>query len=155
VTIVYRPLRPSDESFVISSWSRAYKTSRQAGMIATEDWAGVMHLQIRKALGRPDARALVACAADDDDFLFGWIAGDVSDELAPVVFFTYVKEAFRRAGHGRGLLRALGVDPSKPFRYTCWTPVLHSIAEKMPYAKHDWNFARYPKLTEERRPWKT
>lgn len=142
MTIAYRNAVVTDVPFIVSSWSRSYKESRSAGMIASDDWESVMHPQIRKVLARSGTRAIVAIESTDPDFLYGWIAGNMSGSI-PVVFYTYVKESYRRAGYARGLLRDLGVDPSQRFAYTCWTPVILKLATKIPFAKHNPNHARY------------
>lgn len=134
---VYRPadLSPgSDERrFVISSWSSSYKASHFAGLITAEDWAEVMHVQLGKILDRPATRTLVAVS---DDFLYGFICGDTTGRL-PIVHYVYVKDGYRseprssggREGprHARGLFAALGVDPERPFLFTCKTPVVAEI----------------------------
>lgn len=147
--IAQRPAEEADWQFVISTWSRSYKGSRSAGLISSDDWADVMHRQIRRALALPGVRALVAFDAIDPSFLYGWIAGDASAQL---VHYVYVKEAFRRAGVARGLFMALGVDPSSGFSFTCWTPACARLAAKIPSARHRPDLARdaHP---EERPPW--
>lgn len=144
VTIAYRPAELDDAQFIVSAWCRSFKASRSAGMIAAEDWEAVMHRQVQKVVARPEVRTIVAFENTDPTFLYGFIAGDTTDR-PPVVFFCYVKEAFRRAGYARGLFAALGVDPTRRFAYTCWTPILHKLATKVPFAKHDPNLARYSK----------
>lgn len=151
MTIAYRPADLDDAPFIVSTWSRAFKPSRSAGMIASEDWERVMHPQIQKLLTRPNVRTIAAFENTDPAFLYGWIAGDTEGDT-PVVYFVYVKESFRRAGYARGLFAALGVDPARRFRYTCWTPILHKLAAKIPQAKHDPNIARYSRSIETWRP---
>ena len=144
MTIAYRAAELADAPFIVSTWSRSFKTSRSAGMIASEDWERTMHPQIQKLLDRPGVKTISAYENTDDSFLYGWIAADPAAE-PPIVFFCYVKEAYRRAGYARGLFAAIGVDPSKRFRYTCWVPIIHKLADKIPHAKHDPNLARYPR----------
>jgi hypothetical protein len=146
VTVAFRSAELDDAPFIVSSWSRAFKGSNSAGMIADEDWATVMHPQIQKVLARPGARAIVAYEKTDPTFIYGFVAGD-TDERVPVVFFAYVKEPYRRTGVARGLFAALGVDPLTRFRYVCWTPVVAELLQtgKFPRTKHDPHFARYPK----------
>jgi hypothetical protein len=144
LTIAYRPAEIDDAPFIVSTWSRAFKASRSAGMIASEDWERTMHPQIQKLLSRPEIQTVVAFENTDPSFLYGWIAAEPSAS-PPIVFFAYVKEAFRRAGYARGLFATLGIDPKRRFRYTCWTPILHKLSTSIPFAKHDPNLARYPK----------
>lgn len=157
MTVSHRIAAIADMPFIVATWSRAYKRSRQAGIIATDDWHSVMHRTIERLLARRTVSAIVACDATDPEFAYGWIAGDTSPR-APVVHFAYVKESYRRAGIGRGLLAALGIDPRKFFYFTCWTPILLELGARVPkpipLAKHDPNFARYATYTPEERPWK-
>jgi hypothetical protein len=136
----HRDADGEDLSFVVSTWSRSFKASPTAGMIADDDWAGVMHAQIRKLLARPGVRTVVAFDQDDPQFLFGFIAGD--PELR-VVHYLYVKQPYRRAGHARRLFGALGIDPLLPFRFTCWTYAVPELGSKVPRAAYDPNLARY------------
>jgi len=146
----------SDRRFVISTWSSSYKNAHAAGMIASEDWPGVMHPQITKLLDRPGTRTIVAY--ERPSFLYGFICGDTSGRL-PVVHYVYVKGAFRAQQvapvgeperwsgprHARGLFAALGVDPAQPFLYTCKTAdvVDLDIANKIPLARFKPGAARY------------
>lgn len=141
MTIAYRPAEIDDAPFVVSTWARAFKHSRSAGMIADEDWPVVMHPQIQKVLARPGVQTVIAYENTDPNFRYGWICG-TPDTAPPVVFFTYVKEAYRRAGYARGLFAELGIDPAKRFTYTCWTPVVQKVAHAIPLAKHDPGHAR-------------
>lgn len=141
MTIAYRPAEIDDAMFVVSTWSRGFKESRSAGMIADEDWPQVMHPQIQKVLARPGVQTVIAYENTDPSFLYGWICG-TPDTSPPVVFFCYVKEAYRRAGYARGLFAELGIDPTQRFRYTCWTPVIPKLQHEIPLAKHDPGYAR-------------
>jgi hypothetical protein len=143
MTIAFRPAELDDAQFIVSTWSRGFKTSRSAGMIASEDWERVMHPQIQKVLARADVRTVVAFENTDPAFLYGWISADPAAS-PPIVFFCYVKESYRRAGYARGLFATVGIDPHLRFNYTCWTPIIHKLGLKIPNAKHDPNLARYP-----------
>jgi hypothetical protein len=156
MTIAYRAAELADAEFIVPLWSRAFKTSRSAGMIASEDWARVMHPQIQKLLNRPGVRTIVAYENTDPKFLYGFITGNTA-EVPPTVHFCYVKEYYRRAGYARGLFAALGVDPSRSFSFTCWTPICAKLTQdqrdehgvpipqtaKLPFARHNPNLARY------------
>lgn len=156
----YRDATPADRTFIRSTWSSSYKAANAAGMIASEDWADVMHRQVDKLLDRSDVRAIVAFERADPTFLYGFIAGDTSSAV-PIVFYVYVKEPYREAGradgkrvgdgHARGLFRALGVDPREPFLYACRTAVVTRLVDKIPRARWDPNVARYPKNQKETR----
>jgi hypothetical protein len=155
----YRAATPADRAFVIATWASSYKGAHAAGMISTEDWPAIMHVQIAKLLDRPGTRTIVAYdPSDDDDFLYGFIAGDVTGHL-PVVYYVYVKGPYRsemagklRSGprHARGLFAALGVDPEAPFLYTCRTSVVTRLGHKIRNARFAPAAARYTNYQEER-----
>lgn len=131
----------SDErAFITSTWSSSYKSSHFAGMIDTESWPEVMHRSIAGILARPSTRTFVAC--EPDGFLYGFIAGDTGRRL-PVVYYVYVKDPFREAGYARRLFAELGVDPAKPFLYTCRTAIVARLASKIPRATFTPAAARY------------
>jgi hypothetical protein len=145
----YRPadLAPdSDErAFVIATWASSYKHSHFAGIISAEDWAPVMHAQLGKLVDRSTTRVLVAW--DPPAFLYGHIVGDTSSAM-PAVHYVYVKDPFREAGIARGLLAALGVDPARPFVYTCRTSMVVRLADKIPLARFTPAAARYTNYQE-------
>jgi len=113
-------------------------------MIHTDDWATVMHAQIERILDRPDAQTVVAFESKDDSFLYGWICGDTS-EPTPSVFYAYVKEPYRRAGHARRLFAALGVRPEQRFVYACRTAIVPTLSRSIPMARFNPEILRYPK----------
>jgi hypothetical protein len=174
---IYRPadLSPDAEerAFVISAWSSSYKSSHFAGLIASEDWATIMHVQIGKLIARPTVRTIIAC--DPPSSLYGFIVGDTAKlvpldlhvqghrterVMVPVVHYVYVKDPYRsederggsRAGprYARGLFAALGVDPMQPFAYTCRTAIVARLADKIPRARLMPAAARYFNYQEDR-----
>lgn len=139
--------RPEDSphcSPVVSMWSASYKKSHHAGLIWCDDWAAVMHPQISGVIARADLTVLLAVEKDDPSFVYGFIAGDVS-ERTPVVYYVNVKAPYRKSGIARRLFGALGVDPSKYFVYVCKTGIVSTLAHKIPAARFNNLEARYPK----------
>lgn len=135
---------PDDARFVVSAWSSSYKHSHTAGMIHTSDWADVMHRQINRLLDQPDTRTVVAYESTDPDFVYAFASGDTS-RAVPVLWYVYVKEPYRRAGHARKLFAALGVDPSRRFWFACRTAIVATLTRSIPSAKFDPELARYPR----------
>lgn len=144
---LYRDATHDDRRFIVSAWASSYKSAHAAGMIASDDWATVMHAQIAKLLSRAGTRSVIAYEPEGDlgDFTYGFIAGDPTHEPDPIVFYVYVKEPFRsqpitgqrgaRSGprHARGLFDAIGIDPGKPFLYACRTAIVSRIGHKFDY----------------------
>lgn len=149
MTIAYRPAEVADYDFVIPNWSRHFKKSRTAGIIADEDWAKVMHPTIQKLTSRPDVQTTIAYENTSPALLYGFVSASPEHD-PPVIYFLFVKEQYTRAGYARGLLAAIGVDPSKRFVYTCATPVLShtdkktgkTIRDQIPLASHRPEYAR-------------
>lgn len=144
----------SDErAFIVSTWASSYKHSHYAGLIASEDWPTVMHPQLGKLLDRPTVRAIVACAPPA--FLYGHIVGETAGPM-PVVHYVYVKDPYRETGIARALFAALGVDPSKPFLYTCRTSIVAKLDDrvngrsKIPLARLTPAAFRYTNYQEQR-----
>lgn len=142
---------PEERAFIRATWSRAFKQSNDAGMIHTDDWAPVMHRQIDRILDRPGARAILAYDKASPTFLYGWIAGDPTAVPRPVVFFTYVKEPYRRSGIGRALALEFGIDKSTAFAFVCRTPMTAAehldLRTRFPLARYHPQIVRYDKDT--------
>jgi hypothetical protein len=145
VTVSYRSATDTDRDFIVSAWSASFKNAYAAGVIQADDWADVMHVQLRKLLDRPGMRAIVAFDKKSPGFIYGFIAGDTTAREMPVVVYVYVKAPYRNMGYARGLFAALGVDPGKPFQFVCKTAVVSKLARKIPFAKWNPLVVRYPK----------
>lgn len=148
--LAFRPADLSDDEdrvFMISTWSSSFKHANSAGLIATEDWATVMHPQFAKVLARPDVQTRIAYERTDPTFFYGWAAVDKTDVYPPIVFYAYVKEPFRRVGIARKLFGELGVGLGDALVYVCHTPGAASLrdAGKIPRARHKPLVARFPK----------
>jgi len=144
--VVHRPATSDDNAFVISNWLHGIRDSRDAGAIPSRDFFPIMWPVIGRLLERPGVRTIVACEAREPSLVYGFIAGDTTGPQ-PVVHYVYVKGPFRRAGYARGLFRALGVDPERPFRYGFRTFWCHDLATKIPAGRWDPSVARNESLT--------
>lgn len=154
--ISFRPANLSSDAdlhFVVDSWAASYRDANTAGMIQVGDWYNVMIPQIEKALGRPDVRTIIACAASDPLQFYGFITVD-TEERPSLVYYVFTKVPYRRAGNGRlwtgpgiarGLFRAAGIDPAQPFYFVCSTPMVRTLERKIPTAKWRPLYGRFPK----------
>ena len=147
MSVCFRHATRKDEPFVVSGWSASFRTAESAGLIQMDDWATVMHPQIRKAMKRPNVETMVAYEGDDPGFLYGFI---VADRTVPLVYYAYVKQPYRRAGYARALFAAIAIDPAKPFEYACATWATVTLAEKIPYGKYNPLGARFAKSSDDR-----
>lgn len=164
---LYRPITTLDDrKFVVSAWSSSYKRSHYAGIISSDDWSTIMHGQIGKLLDRPTTRTIIAYSPPS--LLVGFICGDTSEAI-PVVHYVYVKDPYRsellldsdgnvdetgpRTGprHARALFGQLGVDPARPFIYTCRTFVALQMRDKIPLARFAPGAARYTNYQSQER----
>lgn len=104
--MVVRPGRVSDVPFLCSSYVRSLLAQRPWAF-GEKNWtAAAASLLAARMLGR--ATVLVACDPSDPDQIYGWIAGNPT---SMVLYYIYVKAAFRRAGVGTTLMReAFGDD---------------------------------------------
>jgi hypothetical protein len=132
----------------MESWISSYRRSPHAGLVAMDDWHGVMEMTITKIIDRPDVRVLVAADCETGDGmsdLFGWLAWMPHAE-GPLVFFCYCKHAYRRAGIATRLFQHARIDPRGRFSYACLTHVVGSLsaAGKIPRAKWRPLLGRFP-----------
>lgn len=148
MTIAFRNATTSDRDFIITNWESSYQDSNTAGMIPMELWAGHMATFIRYYLDKPYVRTVVAYNPDAEPGiadLHGFIAAE-PDAGPPIVLYVYVEQPMRRFGIARGLFKAAGIDPLKPFTYLCSTPILapgRDLVRKVPLAKWKPIRARY------------
>lgn len=153
MSIAHRPADSTDHRFIVKSWVASYRDADTAGFVQVEDWSDVMTPQIEKALDRPDVVATVAYETSDPDRgadLYGFIVADVVERPA-LIYYCYVKHAYRRCGIARGLLAAIGVDPELPFHYVCSTPFAGMLRRKIPLSRWLPKLGRFPK-SERRGP---
>lgn len=147
--IAHRRADAIDQRFIIDSWVGSYRDADSAGFIQVGDWYPVMIGQVKKTLERPDVVATVAYETSDPDRgaeLYGWIVADVV-ERPPLVYYVFVKRAYRKSGVARGLFAAVGIRPGGRFHYVCSTEAVHEleVAQKIPLAKWCPNLGRFPK----------
>lgn len=142
MTTAFRPMLPRDERFVVSAWVMSLRDSDYAGIVDHEDWHRCMRPVVSKLLKRPDVVTMVAAKTDEPDptaDIYGFLVAMPEPVSSPVVVYCYVKHAYRRLGLARGLFRAMGIDPDKPFRFACRTAAVAELyeARKIPCAKWD------------------
>jgi hypothetical protein len=111
-----------------------------------DDWFDVMRPQVNLILDRRHVVTTVAYETDETDHiadLYGFITADQS-RPSPLVYYCYVKQPYRRGGFARALFNAIGVDPSRPFRYVCKTAAAARLVAKIPMARWDPLAGRFP-----------
>lgn len=161
MSLAYRPAEGRDLPLILDAWLSSFRTSNSAGIIAMKRWKPVMTPELLDILARRGVEAWVAYhpEADMGSDLYGFLIAekDVSEMTPrglvktdqPLVHYVYVRLPYRRNGVARGLFRAAGVDPSKPFLYTFKTPTVANLSKKIPCASWRPLIARFSKEPEE------
>ena len=127
MTVAYRAMDSRDERFVLDSWSKSYRESDYAGLIQASDWFPIMLGQLAKVLRIPTVQVRVAYDPSDAERvadIYGWLCFDRYQLDVPLVYYAFVKSAYRRRGITRELFRVSGVDVDRPFVYVCRTYML-------------------------------
>lgn len=166
----FRPADEADAAFIVDSWVSSYRNAYAAGMVSMHDWRPVMSSQVKRVLSRPGVQVIVACHPTEQDGatdLYGWIAFERDYQIPrrtstvrngrrlhttemvsadePLVHYVFVKQPYRRMGIARGLFSAAGIDPAKPFRYTCKTAMVRKLAGQIPGSEWAPLIARFDK----------
>jgi GNAT superfamily N-acetyltransferase len=135
-----------------------------------DDWKPIMRGQFQKILSRPGCVTWVAYNPSSEDTgsdLYGWAAVERDFKIPtrkrvngqwdtglewsgdPLVHYVFTKQAYRKLGIAKGLLRAAGVNTEDPFWYSSKTPVLDRLKSKMPLGKWNPLLCRFAKTSEE------
>lgn len=140
----YRYAVPDDEPFIVSGWSASYRMSRDVAHVQMEMWAaGFWHPVVKAVLARPRVKTVVAYG----ELLRGFLCYELSEiGNVPSVHYAYVAEPYRGWGIVRGMFYAAGIDPERPFNYTCRTQGSWELLvkyRKAPLAHYDPYRGRY------------
>lgn len=137
--IACRPATPDDSAFILSGWSASLRMTRDIPFIAMADWASVMRPVIAKVLQRDGVSVVVAHSS----VLCGFLCYEPN-----YVYYIYVTQPFRKNGIARTMLMTAGIDPGSRFGYACRTKASWECRLKIPFAKYDPYFARFPPSSE-------
>lgn len=118
----FRERCSDDLNFIRSSWLKSYAPTVRR--VVPRDTFMALHWEVAMGLiDRPNATVVIACAkAGEDDTdeekaskrhqIIGWAAGETAGARS-WFHYLYVKDAFRRGGIGKALVRkVLGENPS-------------------------------------------
>lgn len=115
--VIVRDVYQSDIKFIFDSWLRSWRTSPWAGVIPNNVYYPLTRSVIEQLVGR-GATFKVACLANDNDKILGWVCYEVPDQTT-VIHYIYIKDAYIPFDIGQLLLDA--TPGSKPgfftFRY--------------------------------------
>src|SRR5437870_5708819 len=108
-SVVVRPGRPEDLSFLFGSWLNSHwNNSSFTRRMAKSTYYSMHHRIVELLLGR-GAKVLVACPSEDPDTILGWLCTE-DGPAGPIIHYTYVRLNFRKMGLAAKLVRAAGID---------------------------------------------
>lgn len=135
--VIRRPV-PSDVEYLLKTWGREHRRALPRALpdrLFYPEYQKIMY----SLVSRSDAR--VICAAEDPNYIIGFVIGSVVPEAqTTVVHFAYVRAPFRRAGFVREALRDMGWQPGFEVVATHWCDYVDRFDLKalnliyMPYA---------------------
>ena len=98
---------PEDIPFIYATWLNSYCHDSALGKSVRNS---VFHKEYKEVIDRiiQNSQALIACHTDDPNVLFGYLI--YSDGVA---HYSFVKEAFRRFGIAKELLKESNLDIEK------------------------------------------
>lgn len=123
--LVNRPMRPTDEAFILDAWRRSYEGSAAVKHADREHYRQEMTRTIRRILDKATVRLRVD--AEDENTIVGF-AAFTGHEL----HYVYVKKEFRKMGVARALLQDIPI--------TCYTFIT-------PTVRHHAGWAFTPRFT--------
>lgn len=103
--ICVRPLNPEkDLNFVLSSWLQSYRKSEFAHSIPDQIYYPRHQMIIAQILKHPSNSITILADPETPDQILGYIVYNTKE---PIVFFTYIKHAFRGYGLGQYLFEGV------------------------------------------------
>lgn len=102
--VIARPPEEKDVPFILSSWLKSYRDSEFASSIPADVYFNNHRSLINHILIQENNALTLLCDSEDHDHILGFIA---YNSKAPIVFYVYVKHAFRNLGLGRYMLEGI------------------------------------------------
>ena len=117
-----------DRPFVMDSWLMSFRFSHFSGPISTKRYRKVYNEEIGELKLRAGAWVRVAYNRENPDQIFGFVCFERGHK-EPVIHYIYTKQAFRKRGIAKLLLRDASINPCRPFFYTYRTPLAHDLTK--------------------------
>jgi GNAT superfamily N-acetyltransferase len=118
-----REAKLTDLDIVVPIWLTTYRDG--AGPMPGKVYYPLQRKKIYHLLS--NSMIFIACDLEDENHIYGWVCGDRHDEAA-VIHYVHVKEAFRRYGIARELLKEF--EPKKEMFYTHFTRKGREVARR-------------------------
>jgi ribosomal protein S18 acetylase RimI-like enzyme len=121
--ILIREAQVDDLPLVTHSWKQSQRKRLEWRWIPDDHYYPAMDSRINLLLQH--SHLLIAALDTDDaaDLITGWMCHDKD-----AVHYCYVKEAYRRYGIAKRLLRESGLMAQNVIRCTHWSPLCESLA---------------------------
>jgi len=97
-----REIAEADLPLIYNSWLKSYRESPAVRSIPNSIYFKEHHKLIENILMSTYCQVLVACAADDENVVYGYLVIEFLD--SPVVHWAYCKQQFRRSGVMKALV---------------------------------------------------
>ena len=133
-----RAIREGDAPFIFNSWLRSYRESPAVVAVPNGIFYEQHHKVISRILESSYSQVLVACDAEDDDKLYGYVVGEFLPGVN-IIHWVYCKQECRREGIGGQLVAEIMVGSELPVQYSHFTRFIKKINTKIhmtynPYA---------------------
>lgn len=120
LAIDIRPATGDDVPWIYSSWLKSFR-EHGSGIVRVprETYYKHQRQRIEKTTSTSGVATIVACAAENNEQILGWLCGAVG--IAPydaVFYYGHVKSTHRRQGIMRAMVAAFGMSKASQCAYT-------------------------------------
>lgn len=127
-----RSIEMADYNFIFNSWLKCYKNNSYfAKRIRNNVFFKYHHQVVERILDRASTRVLMAVSILDPNVVYGYLVTEKFDDNKDILHFTYIKEAFRKFGIGKELIKASGINPNEAI-ISHWTFDIDELSKKFP-----------------------
>lgn len=100
-----REIEPEqDLNFILSTWLKSYKQSEFALHIPNQIYYPHQQKLIESIITHEHNRITILCNSEDPAQIIGYIVYSIKH---PIIYYTYIKHAFRKFGFGKFLFSAV------------------------------------------------
>lgn len=119
-------LKDTDKDFLYNSWLKSYKhNSYFAKRIRNSIFFPNHERIINHLISKPTVKVFITCPKNDEDTILGYLVCDTSTD-DHVIHFVFVKDAFRRMGIMKEMLKEASIN-TKRIVFTHWTMPVDEI----------------------------
>lgn len=111
-SVQYRAPNQEDVNFIFNSWLKSNRHAKNIFDVPNPVYFSQHHVLVEGLLKR--SNVIIACNPIDSAQIYGFISYETIED-SPVVHYVYVKEAFRKLGLCKMLIKRANIDYDKPF----------------------------------------